>query len=244
MRVIYACDVGSTRKSRRNGILGTGFGWARISPEEPGVVRVSQDIEQLVTEIGHDIQDGNSVALGFEAPLFIPVHICAENLSTGRQGDKDRAFSAPVGLAVATLAVHQAAWILSELRPTCMGRCALTTDWKVWRPSSERQVLLCWEAFVSGTAHSDSHERDAATAANAFLVDEDRLDQANAVTAERPLSLIGAVALWSGWTYDLAILHRPTLVIKPIQSYQGRLERDDRSTCANAPGPLLPALLT
>jgi hypothetical protein len=37
---------------------------------------------------------------------------------------------------------------------------------------------------------------------------------ANAVTADRPLSLLGAALLWSGWSDDLALLHAPCLVIK------------------------------
>jgi len=227
MRVIYACDVGTTRparKGRQNRILGAAFAWARLSPEEPSVVRVSQDIERLVIELGNDMLAGKSVALGFEAPLFIPVPNSAENLSRRREGEKDRAFSAPAGLAVAALAVHQAAWVLSTLRRTCKDGCTFTTDWKAWPPSGEQQTLFCWEAFVSGKAHSDTHVYDAATAATCFSLNESNLDQANAVTAERPLSLIGTAALWSGWADDLAVLHSPSLVIMPAEPYKGPLE--------------------
>jgi hypothetical protein len=37
---------------------------------------------------------------------------------------------------------------------------------------------------------------------------------ANAVTADRPLSLLGAALLWSSWSADLDLLHSPCLVIK------------------------------
>jgi uracil-DNA glycosylase len=37
---------------------------------------------------------------------------------------------------------------------------------------------------------------------------------ANAVSAERPLSLLGAALVWSGWSDDSALLHAPCLVIK------------------------------
>lgn len=226
-RVIYACDVGTTRparKGRQNRILGAAFAWARLIPEDPTVVRVSQDIERLVIEVGNDMQAGKSVALGFEAPLFIPVPNSAENLSRRREGEKDRALSAPAGLAVTALAVHQAAWILATLRRTCKGEGAFTTDWKAWPPTIEKQMLFCWEAFVSGKAHSDLHVYDAATAATCFSLNERNLDQANAVTAERPLSLIGTAALWSGWTNDLAVLHSPSLVIMPAEPFKGPLE--------------------
>src|SRR5258708_2828604 len=146
MRVIYACDVGTTRparKGRRNRILGAAFAWAKLSPDEPSVVRVSQDIERLVIDLANDIQAGKSVALGFEAPLFIPVPNSAENLSRRREGEKDRAFSAPAGLAVTALAVHQAAWILAALRGTCKAGCIFTTDWKAWPPPGDQQLLFC-----------------------------------------------------------------------------------------------------
>ena len=89
-------------------------------------------------------------------------------------------------------------------------------------------MLFCWEAFVSGRAHSDTHVYDAATAATCFSLNERNLAQANAVTAERPLSLIGTVALWSGWTDDLAILHNSTLVIMLLRNLtKGRWSRHE-----------------
>jgi len=76
--MIYACDIGTTRptrRGRRNRILGGAFAWAKLLPEQPGRVWVSEDIERLVNDISADIHTGNSVALGFEAPLFIPVPV-------------------------------------------------------------------------------------------------------------------------------------------------------------------------
>jgi hypothetical protein len=219
-RSLYACDVGTTR----SGAAGSSFAWAKIEPEDPARVRVSRDIERLVADISSEINVGKSIALGFEAPLFIPVPISADNLSRGRAGERDRSFAAPPGLAVTTLALHQAAWILASLREACIRECGFSTDWKAWPPSSEKQVLFCWEAFVSGNAHSDTHVNDAATAVNAFSIHERNLDQANAVTAERPLSLIGTAALWSGWTENQAMLHRSALVIKPSEPFKGQIE--------------------
>lgn len=143
-----------------------------------------------------------------------------------RDGEKDGAFSAPAGLAVTALAVHEAAWILAALRRTCKAECIFTTDWKAWPPSGGQQLLFCWEAFVSGKAHSDTQVYDAATAATCFSLNESNLDQANAVTSERPLSLIGTAALWSGWTNDLAIPHNPH-----ARNHAGRTLQ--WATCAN-----------
>jgi hypothetical protein len=69
--------------------------------------------------------------------------------------------------------------------------------------------------------------QDAATAATEFLDNENSLATINAITADRPLSLIGAAALWSGWTVNLDIVSKSTLVIKPTRPYQGSINEID-----------------
>lgn len=227
MRVIYACDIGSTRQpraERRNRIRGVAFAWAKVSPSEPSKVGVSQDIEKLAQSVGDDLLAGKNVALGFEAPLFFPVPRAASDLSRGRSGDGNRSFAAPAGLAVAALAIHQVAWLLSQLHERCYQSCDFSVDIARWPPTGDRPLLFCWEAFVSGPAHSDIHVYDAATAAIEFLANESQLATANAVTAERPLSLIGAVALWSRWVAETDSLHAPVLVIKPRVPYRGTVD--------------------
>jgi hypothetical protein len=77
---------------------------------------------------------------------------------------------------------------------------------------------------VSGQAHSDEHLRDAATAAVTFLSSEQDLQEANAVGADNVISLIGAVALWSGWISDLRYLRKSTLVLKPTSVFEGEIQ--------------------
>lgn len=215
-RVIYACDVGTTLT--KPGKLPK-FAWVRVEPGTGTEIVGSSNIRTLVTKIEKDLGCGYSIALGFEAPLFIPVPESADDLSRGRQGEGNRSFAAPPGAAVATLGVHQAAWVLREIFSSCSGMCTFTLDAQKWSSATSRPLLLCWEAFVAGTAHSkseeQSHIQDAATAAMEFLDKEEHLMGANAVTAEQPFSLIGAAALWSGWKTDLQALHEQTLVIKP-----------------------------
>jgi hypothetical protein len=143
---------------------------------------------------------------------------------------------APAGSAVATLGLHQAAWTLRKLFLSCAGECAFTLDWGEWPPAGSRPLLFCWEAFVSQEAHSASltgaDVQDAATAAKEFLISEDDLGTATAVRTERPLSMIGAAALWSGWATDPAILHEPALVLKPLMPYEGSILEPDRPTDA------------
>ncbi len=218
MRVIYACDVGSTRPNT------DAFAWVRCLPDPNAIPAGSSSIEALVQNIINDAQAGRSVALGFESPLFIPEPMEAENLSRGRKGEADRAFSAPAGGYVATLGVHQSAWILRELFEAFGNTHRFTAAMRQWPPSDEPPVFFCWEAFVSGDAHSDDHVRDAATAVMGFINEEQRLEEANAVTAGNPLSLIHAVALWSGWSTDIGGLHDNCLVIKPGHQYSGLID--------------------
>ena len=220
-RLIYACDIGSTLNQKKRG--GPAFGWARLNPNEgTKSIRGSPDIQELVEQLRLDIDEGYSVSLGFESPLFIPVPDNSRYLSKGREGDGDRSWSAPSGAYVTTLGIHQSAWILKRLHESSSGKCAFTLDFQRWPPISHRQILFCWEAFVSGKdAHRDDHMKDAATAAVFFFDNERNLQRVNAVTAENPISLIGAVALWSGWTSNLTYLCRTTLVLKPSSAFKG-----------------------
>ena len=228
-RVIYTCDVGSTlyQKKRR----GPAFAWARLNPNEgTKSIRGSSDIQQLVKQLQLDIEEGYSVSLGFESPLFIPIPDNSRNLSKGREGDGDRSFASPIGLSVTTLGIHQSAWILKRLHESSSRKCEFTLDLQCWPPPSHRHILFCWEAFVSGKAHSDGDIRDAATAVVFFFDNERNLQRVNAVTAENPISLIGAVALWSGWTSDLTYLHRTTLVLKPSSVFEGEIQGVSRDS--------------
>jgi hypothetical protein len=212
-RQVYACDIGSTRHERSKDPK---FAWVRVTPDRSPIAIGSHSIESLVNYLGKDLRAGFSIAIGFEAPLFFPVPIRSDKLSKARQGEGDRPFSAQIGLAVAALALHQTAWILVKLKEAPQLDCQFTLDYQDWPPPPGRQVIFCWEAFVSGPAHSDTDLADAATAAMEFCLHEGSLASANAIEkVERPFSLIGAAALWSGWVEDVQFLHKPTLVIKP-----------------------------
>lgn len=216
MRAIYTCDIGGIRSGN--------FGWARCVPEEKANLIGSTDISRLIDCLQKDMENLMSIALGFECPLFIPVPISENDLCRGRQGEGSRSLFAQAGATVTTLGVHQAAWILRKIHPYGTNHFEFTTDLSKWPPSDDHQVLFCWEAFVSGIAHSRSHTRDAATATMFFLHNEMHLGVVNAVTTELPFSLIQAVALWAGWSTNMAELHGSTLVIKPDKPYEGKIQ--------------------
>jgi hypothetical protein len=97
-------------------------------------------------------------------------------------------------------------------------------DWLA--PDSSGSQLLLWEAFVTGAAHAreandaglEVHMVDAATAVLAFTQWEAMSPRAlSDVTAENPISTVGAAALWSGLASDPNLLHQQTLVLRPTQ---------------------------
>jgi|RhiMetdeSRZDD1v2_1073273.scaffolds.fasta_scaffold102932_3 hypothetical protein len=214
--MIYAVDVGSTL----NGRNGVAFAWAKV-PRVGGHPVASADPAELAESVSSDLCSGHSVSLGFEAPLFIPVPPDVRRLSRGRDNEGNRSWAAPAGGYVAVLALHQAAWLLRRLRDTCGTVCDLTVDPARWsQAEGKRPVLFCWEAFVSGPAHT-IHMRDAATAIMYFRAHETAL--ATAITAENPLSLFGCAVLWSGWSMDLMWLCRSTVVLRPGEPWTGDL---------------------
>ena len=226
-RLIYACDIGSTLIQKKRG--NPAFGWVRLNPDE-GTKSIwgSSDIQKLVEHLRLDIERGYSVSLGFEAPLFIPVPDNSTNLSKGRKGDSNRSWSAPAGAYVATLGIHQSAWILKRLQESSPDKCEFTLDFQRWPPTGNQQILFCWEAFVSGKdAHTEDHVRDAAAAAIFFFNNERNLQRVNAVEAENPFSMIGAVALWSDWVDNSKFIHKPSLVIKPEEAFRGEYQNLD-----------------
>jgi hypothetical protein len=212
--IAYACDIGSIKAGS--------FAWARnCSPDETPTASV--DIDDLIVSIVRDANAGMTIAIGFEAPLFMPVPDVSSDLNSGRNNESSRSMFAPAGAAVTTIAIHETAWILKRLHGFVGTRLTLTTDWRTnWR--SRAAHLFMWEAFVSSTAHSDTHERDAATALQYFLNNDQDLNAVNAVTCDNPLSLIAASALWSGWFTDIQSLKSSCLVLRPTSPYAGPID--------------------
>jgi hypothetical protein len=97
--MIYAIDTGSTIPRRNT----TAYAWCAVDdagvPDKPGHCP-----SELVSRIASDIHRGESVALGIEAPQFIPVPTDRARLSLARTAEGNRSWSAPTGGHVAALA--------------------------------------------------------------------------------------------------------------------------------------------
>jgi hypothetical protein len=202
---IYCADIGSVPRGR--------FGWARSDTDEAGIERHrgGTEIIDLVDAVAEDLAAGRPVALGFECPLFVGVPTQPLRLGTARRGEGNRSWSAGAGAGALATGLVEVAWILSELRHRCPGTEA-HVDWS--RFARAGKGVFLWEAFVSADAKAATHVDDATIAFRTFREALPDPNAANAVGAERPLSLLGGALIWSGWRDDVDLLHTPCVVIK------------------------------
>jgi hypothetical protein len=229
--VIYCADIGSVPNGR--------FGWARVGPEEAELEahRGSAQITELVDAITDDIDAGRPIALGFECPLFVPVPKEPLRLGTARPGEGNRSWSAGAGSGALATGIVEVAWLLSELRRRWLDARAFL-DWADFAAAGNG--LFLWEAFVTDRAKATTHVDDAAVAVAAFrdALPDPRI--ANAVDAERPLSLLGSALVWSGWSDDLKLLRTPCLVIKAAAPAAAEAEQAAAESAATTlPDPTL-----
>ena len=205
-RVIYVVDVGSPRR---------GLAWARLDDTPSATPTGSAEFALVPARIAADIRNGSAVALGFEAPAFVPVPIHVADLARARTGEvrggTARPWSYGAGAYAATMAIQLSAWLLREIRTRLDGTALphITVDAHTWGEASD---LLLWEAFVSGDGHArgpnargvSEHIQDAATAAIYFrewLAQTPR--GATEVSASPCISTLGASAIWAGWSKDV-----------------------------------------
>jgi hypothetical protein len=191
---VAVVDIGSLKN----------LGWAVQGPrvEEKGA-----DIDALVEALTAAINAG-PLALGFEAPMFVPYGREPSSLDKGRQCDGDRAFSAAAGACVLTKALVIVPYILQQLRKRA--RDARPT-FKWLEPLLGRDLLL-FEAFVTHTSES-SHIECAQLALTKFQ--KMRRDGTLQSAEQEPtLNLLGAILLRMRWTDDLTVLSEPCLVVR------------------------------
>lgn len=165
---IVAVDVGSVARGR--------YAWCALDLPGLGVARAGTDPEGTVASVNAALDKGLPVALGFEAPLVLPVPFATPGGSAGlgraRPGEGNRSWSAGAGAGALATGIVQLAWVLDRLvavrhedLPT------VTTAPATW--TAGRADLLLWEAFVSGEgkpvpAEAGPHAADAAAAAKEF----------------------------------------------------------------------------
>lgn len=191
---VFCADVGSIARAS--------FAWARRIPGSDGEeLHQPESIESLAASVVHVLREGQPVALGFEAPLFIPVPESPDRLGKARPCDAPSpSWSSGVGASVLATAMVQIPWILRFIHEQ-------VSDLRVhvqWQSFAEQQDgLLLWEAFVSGAAKGETHEEDAHSGVQAFCEQLPNPGDPSAAETERPFSLLAAAAIWAG--FDLPI---------------------------------------
>ncbi len=207
--IVFCADVGSVSRQR--------FGWAKARPAQ--IAEDASSPGALAEAVADSLCNGNRVALGFEAPLVLPVPGVEKRLGAGRVNEGNRPWSAGSGAAVLATALVQVPWILNEVkRQTHDTSLKLCFDADRFR-AGEGDFLL-WEAFVSGRskiAGKNVHAAEAQLAATAFskvLDGSDPNPEWITVGDALPFSLIGAAALWSGWISSVKPLREAPNVLK------------------------------
>jgi len=208
--IIHCADIGSVAKGN--------FGWARFDCAEQPTCTIGQDIRAFAATIATDLNSGHPVALGFECPLFIPVPDDPARLTSARDGEGNRSWSAGAGAGSLATGLSETVWILTQVRQQLTSQAPVHFRWSPFQQSGVG--LFVWEAFVSGDAKSDTHHGDAEFAVNQFFTSLPNPESYNAITCGNARSLIGAAVLQSGLSGDLTLLHQQCLVIRVADSIQ------------------------
>ncbi|WP_156741145.1 hypothetical protein [Occultella aeris] len=201
---VVAIDVGSVR---------TNFAWAGLDlPERRPVGAGGRYPEGAALAVLEALVGGVPVALGFEAPLMVPVSPVGPvdgwiTLGQARQGEtadgRSRPWSAGAGSGALATGLVQMAWMLERIGSAFPG-LPCTTRPEAWLAGAA--TLLVWEAFVSGTGKPvpsgiTQHAADAAAAADTFA---DRLEEATLSTSDvvctpaSSFNLAAAAAAYAG----------------------------------------------
>src|SRR6516165_4938016 len=178
---------------------GANFGWAMVGDTKGE----GNDIDVCVQSLAEALRK-RPLALGFEAPMFIPVRTDPERLTAARSGEfgkglPSRPFSASAGVTVLVTGLVVVSYILNTLRPLVPEAIA-TLDWR--SPLAGPGRLMLFEAFITDQRKTTDtrHIEDAHLAIAAFQ--RGMRDPANFQSSvEEPmcLSLLGAIMLRTGW---------------------------------------------
>jgi hypothetical protein len=186
----------------------TNLGWI---VEGPSVNESGTDIDSCIEVLAAALKTG-PLALGFEAPMFVPYGRKRCDLDKARKGDGDRSFSASAGACVLTKGLVTIPYILGGL--WSQDEAARPRPTFRWREQLSKGDLLLFEAFVSHVGKS-SHVECARLALQQFPREiEKRALLESAVDEPCIMNLLGAILLRLGWTENVKMLSEACLVIR------------------------------
>lgn len=206
MKNVAVIDIGKPGKS---------LGWYLDGPQ----IREGVDIDDCTRALAQALLDDGELALGFEAPLFVPRRDDPLKLLNARAGESgkglvSRPFSAGAGPTVLVAGLTVVPYVLKRLRDA-VPDAECTFDWR-GGPSDRRRLLL-FEAFVTNQKkhHDRRHIEDAELAVRAFRRGAAKIEAfESSINEPACLNLLGAMLLQSGWSSDISILSEPCLVVR------------------------------
>ena len=212
------------------------LGWAVCLPEMKGRPRRAnkalRGFDPLVEMVAAQFKKHRKIAIGFEAPLFLPVRDDINRLTAARSGESGPSkgritafpWSAGAGATAALLSLPLMGRFFRELALLLGTRPAVFFDWQAF--SLADQGIFIWEAFVVGDAKStfsgiDGHNEDARIAVAAFLMKmaaaRRGLMKSDVTVTDGPVLSLPAMALLrEGWQITPAQLAEQGLVVKAV----------------------------
>jgi hypothetical protein len=202
--LVAAVDVGSP----------SNIGWWASGADGD---RSGRDLDGVASVVAMALNEGTSVALGFEAPLYVPMPPSSEGLNKQRVGERGRPWCAGAGTGALAMGTQQAGFVFAAVARALSRHADVSFD-----PIrlSEAGSLVVWEAFVSAAAKDrtaqDPHVDDARVAVAEF-----RARLATGVVAsdidDSPgcfLNVAAAGLLAAGLTMDVTLLRQPCVVVR------------------------------
>ena len=222
---IFCADIGSVKKGN--------FGW--YGRQGDGSEVYGQDILNLAEAIASRLNENAQVALGFEAPMFVPLRTDPKTLTEKRAGETDKNWIGGPGSSVLATALVQVPWILTEVRKALTVEASATTKWAAFQARTAN--LFIWEAFVSGKAKGDSHVDDARIAVELFEKSLPDPTIGNVIFETNVLSILGAALLRTGWATNLDVLEQSPIVLRPIvrKAVKSRNKRRTKRSSSDSP---------
>jgi hypothetical protein len=206
--IIFCVDIGKFNKLNSK----NKFGWASSRPEK------SSDINEFCKRVASYLDKKEKVCVGFECPLWLPLRKDPSELTKAREIEGNRSWSAAAGACVTTTGLVQTAWIFREIK-NLLPNHDLTAyfDWNDF--TQAKDGIFIWEALVSGTAHSESHVKDAETAVNAFSrhLDNGYFNEKNNHPEHETISLAQIGLELSHWKISNSTFRKPATVIKATE---------------------------
>lgn len=202
---VAVIDIGSPKQGN--------IGWAIVGRKSD----CGADLDKCVESLARALEAG-LLALGFEAPMFVPMREEPKALTEARCDEGDRAFSAGPGAAVLVTSTVVAPYVLRRLKKAVPDATA-TLGWHDWPDNArEPKQMLLFEAFVTNQNRKKDkrHVEDAKLAAEELyprLKKKRKIE--SAVTVDECFSILGAMMLRTGWSSDIGILSESCLVVRP-----------------------------